>query len=191
MRSLYQRLGRFDVAAVNDVLEDMAREAMVVVGAGRFGAPVKTVRTAFMRYVGQGHEIPVRLSDQPIEAGDAASIRASFDAAYARFYDRPVPGSDVEVMSFAVAVATETLVHDEPAPPTRPAGPPRSQALRDPVSGEITPWPVHDRAALPPGSTVHGPAIIAEDETSTLVGALWTAEIDARGIIILTREIAA
>ena len=191
VRSLYQRLGRFDASAVNDLLDDMTREAMVVVDAGRFGAPVRTVRTAFMRYVGQGHEIPVRLSDRALAADDASAIRASFDAEYARFYDRPVPGSDVEVMSFAVAVATETLVHDEPAPPTRTATGPRSQAVQDPVSGEVADWPVHDRAALPPGSTLHGPAIIAEDETSTLVGAAWSAAIDDHGIIILTREIAA
>ena len=190
VRSLYQRLGHFDAAAVNELLEDMTREAMVVVDAGRFGAPVHAVRTAFMRYVGQGHEIPVRLSDRAIEAADASAIRASFDAEYARFYDRPVPGSDVEVMSFAVSVATATLAQDEPAPPTRAAGPPRHQAVRDPVSGEVADWPVHDRAALPPGSTVRGPAIIAEDETSTLVGALWTAAIDDRGIIVLTRETA-
>ena len=134
-----------------------------MVDAGRFGAPVHAVRTAFMRYVGQGHEIPVRLSDRAIEAADASAIRASFDAEYARFYDRPVPGSDVEVMSFAVSVATETLVQDEPAPPTRPAGPPR-QSLRDPGGGCATrrerrgggSWPVHPGRPrgprLPPGS---------------------------------------
>ncbi|WP_158742129.1 hydantoinase/oxoprolinase family protein [Acidisphaera sp. L21] len=191
VRSLYQRLGKFDVAAVNELLEDMTREAMTVVDAGRFGAPVRAVRTAFMRYVGQGHEIPVRLSDRAIEAGDASGIRASFDAEYSRFYDRPVPGSDVEVMSFAVAVATETLVHDEPAPPTIAAGPARTQAVQDPVTGEIADWPVHDRNTMPAGTTLAGPAIIAEDETSTLVGALWTASIDDHGIIILSRETAA
>jgi N-methylhydantoinase A len=191
VRSLYQRLGSFDAAAVNDLLEDMTREAMVVVDAGRFGAPVHTVRTAFMRYVGQGHEIPVRLSDRALAVDDAAGIRASFDAAYSRFYDRPVPGSDVEVMSFAVAVATETMAHDEPAPPTRPALPPRTQAVQDPATGQITAWPVYDRAALPPGSVVPGPAIIAEDETSTLVGGAWTATLDDHGIIVMTREIAA
>ena len=191
VRSLYQRLGSFDAAAVNELLADMTREAMVVVDAGRFGAPVRAVRTAFMRYVGQGHEIPVRLPDAAIRPDEATAIRASFDAEYARFYDRPVPGSDVEVMSFAVSVATETLPHDEPAPAVGTPAPPRRQAVRDPVSGAVADWPVHHRAALAPGSRLRGPAIIAEDETSTLVGAAWTAEIDNRGIIVLTRELAA
>ena len=188
VRSQYARLSDFDVAAANRLLSSMAAEALAVVEAGRFGAPVRTIRTAFMRYVGQGHEVPVRLPDGPLGAAEADSIRAAFDAEYARFYDRPVPGSDVEVMSYAVSVATEPATVSDPPPPVRPAAAPRAQSVRDPVSGEIALWPVHDRAALPPGNTLHGPAIIAENETSTLVGAAWVAEIDAHGIIVLTRN---
>ena len=184
VRSQYARLGRFDGHAADALLSVMEADAAAVVEPGRFGVPTHTVRTAFMRYVGQGHEIPVRLADGKL---DAAALRTAFDAQYARFYDRPVPGSDVEVMSYAVSVATETAVQADPAPPTRAAEPPRQQPVRDPVSGEVAPWPVYDRAAMPPGTTVNGPAIIAEDETSTLVGANWTAFIDPNGLIVLTR----
>ena len=59
-----------------------------------------------MRYVGQGHEIPVPLPARPLGADDVPQIRAAYDAEYTRFYDRPVPGSDVEIMSYAVVVAT-------------------------------------------------------------------------------------
>ena len=61
VRSLYQRLSTFDVAAVNALLADMAAEAMAVVARGSFGAPLAQSRLAYMRYVGQGHEIPVNL----------------------------------------------------------------------------------------------------------------------------------
>ncbi len=184
VRSQYARLGRFDAAAADTLLAAMQAEAAAVVEPGRFGAPTRAQRTAFMRYVGQGHEIPVRLGDGPL---DAAPLRTAFDAEYARFYDRPVPGSDVEVMSYAVSVATQVIVQADAAPPSRPPEPPRHQAVRDPVSGDVVAWPVHDRAAMPPGTTVHGPAIIAEDETSTLVGAAWSAIIDQQGLIVLER----
>ena len=191
VRSQYARLGQFDGPAADALLASMTAEAAAVVEPGRFGAPTATTRTGFMRYVGQGHEIPVRLEDGPLDPG---VMRIAFDTAYARFYDRPVPGSDVEVMSYAVTVATETVVYADPPPPLRPASKtrpvelPRSQPVRNPVSGEVTAWPVHDRAALPPGTTVRGPAIIAEDETSTLVGASWSATIDRQGLIVLTRQ---
>ena len=61
VRSLYQRFSTFDVAAVNDLLDDMRREAEAAVAKGSFGAPTVEARTAYMRYVGQGHEIPVPL----------------------------------------------------------------------------------------------------------------------------------
>ncbi len=186
VRSRYGRLGSLDVAAVNALLADMAAEAMVVVEPGRFGAPVHTTRTAFMRYVGQGHEIAVRLPDGALPP--AAAIRTAFDAEYARFYDRPVPGSDVEVISYAVAVATNAVTVADPPRIARNVAAPRFQPVRDPATGALADWPVHDRAALSAGTTLHGPAIIAEDETSTLVGITWSATIDAGGAIILVRD---
>ena len=190
VRSLYQRLGSFDVAAVNALLDDMEAEAAAVVEPGRFGAALQRGRVAFMRYVGQGHEIPVTLPGRTLTAADASSMRQSFDTAYARFYDRPVPGSDVEVMSYAVSVATVPDAVAEAVPVPGAARPGRRQDVRDPATGTVSAWAMHDRNGLQPGQRVGGPAIIAEDETSTLVGAAWHATLDERGILVLERETA-
>jgi len=192
VRSLYQRFSRFDVADVNELLAGMEREALDVVAAGSGGAPVTQLRTAFMRYVGQGHEIPVPLPVRALGEGDVAAIRAAYDEAYARFYDRPVPGSDVEIMSFSVVVSTAP---DEGARPVAASHAPlpavsRSQAVRDTATGLVADWPVHDRASLASGARIAGPAIIAEDETSTLVGPGWRAGLDAFGYLELLRETA-
>ena len=187
VRSLYQRLGTFNVPAVTALLADMEREAAAVVDLGRFGAPTRESRLAFMRYVGQGHEIPVTLPVRPLEEADIDALRAEFDALYARFYDRPVPGSDVEVMSWAVTVTTipAQVTPQPPAPPE--ATPHRENHVRDTATAEVASWAVIDRAGLAPGGTVHGPAIIAEAETSTLVGPHWTATVDRRGYLDLRR----
>jgi N-methylhydantoinase A len=47
---------------------------------------------------------------------------------------------------------------------------------------------VVERTALNPGLQVTGPAIIAEDETSTLIGAGWRATVDAFGYIEMVQE---
>jgi N-methylhydantoinase A len=189
VRSLYQRFTSFDVDAVNALLADMAREAEAVVAQGSFGAPTRQSRIAFMRYVGQGHEIPVHLPDGVLKPGDVAAIRAAYDVEYARFYDRPVPGSDVEIMSYAVLVATvPEPVADAPlAAAGGPAAAARMQAVRDTATGEVADWAVHERAALSVGAVVSGPAIIAEDETSTLVGPGWRASVNRHGYIELAR----
>ena len=194
VRSLYQRFSTFDVEAVNTLLADMEAEAMDVVMQGSFGAPLTQNRVAYMRYVGQGHEIPVHLPARPLREGDVADIRTAYDAEYTRFYDRPVPGSDVEIMSYAVLVATTP--QDDPGTPV-PAGDAvlvpeaiatRTQRVRDTITGEVSPWSVFDRTALPPGVRIAGPAIIAEDETSTLVSRGWKATVNDLGYIELTQE---
>ena len=190
VRSLYQRLSSFDVGAVNALLAEMTAQAEAAVAAGSFGAPTEERRTAYMRYVGQGHEIAVDLPAHALSGTDVAGIRAAYDREYARFYDRPVPGSDIEIMSFAVRVATlPAPVDAAPATPApRAAKPTRSQAVRDTATGAVAQWAVYDRTALAPGDTLAGPAIVAEDETSTLIGPGWRARIDALGYIDMTQE---
>jgi N-methylhydantoinase A len=190
VRSLYQRFSTFDVEAVNALLADMVREAEAVVAEGSFGAATRQVRTAFMRYVGQGHEIPVSLPARVLVEADVASIRADYDRAYAHFYDRPVPGSDVEIMSYAVQVST--VMADVAARPASGgaggvAQPARWQAVRDTVTGEVLDWAVYDRSDLVQGLVVPGRSIIAENETSTMVGPNWIAWIDASGNIEMVR----
>jgi N-methylhydantoinase A len=191
VRSLYQRFSTFDVVAVNDLLDDMRREAEAAVAQGSFGAPTFETRTAYMRYVGQGHEIPVPLPNAVLGADDIASIRARYDTEYARFFDRPVPGSDVEIMSYAVVVTT---VADEVTTPPRADGlfsteatPVRTQLVRDTTTGAVSEWNIFDRSALTPNTVITGPAIVAEDETSTLIGPDWTATVNGLGYIEIIR----
>ena len=191
VRSLYQRFSSFDVSAVNDLLEDMRAEAEAAVAKGSFGAPTTETRTAYMRYVGQGHEIPVPLPNYVLGNEDIALIRARYDEEYARFFDRPVPGSDVEIMSYAVVVTT--AVADVLAPGqdeslfTSEAKPSRTQLVRDTTTGEVSAWGIYDRTSLTPDTTITGPAIVAEDETSTLIGPGWTATVNGLGYIEMVR----
>jgi N-methylhydantoinase A len=192
VKSLYQRFGSFDIAAVNSLLAAMSQEAAGVVAEGAFGAPIEETRIAYMRYVGQGHEIAVPIPPRALTAQDVREIRALYDTEYSRFYDRPVPGSDVEILSFAVTVRTveahvepAAVVADAPAP-----SPIRVQMVRDTATGEVAEWQIYDRDAMRPGATVAGPAIIAEAETSTLIGPGWICRMDGLGYLDLTQEAA-
>ncbi len=189
VKSLYQRFRSFDLGAVNALLGAMSAEASGVVAEGACGQATAEHRLAFMRYVGQGHEISVALPSRPLTAEDIPAIRAAYDAEYTRFYDRPVPGSDVEILAFAVTVATVPQpvepvapVADAPAP-----APIRMQRVRDTATGEVADWQVYDRAEMAPGAAVPGPCIVSEAETSTLVGPGWRCRMDGLGYLELTR----
>ena len=70
------RLSAFDPAAVNALLADLKATAEGFVRAGTKGK-IKCEITAFMRYVGQGWEIPVALPDRAFAATDADGLRAA------------------------------------------------------------------------------------------------------------------
>jgi N-methylhydantoinase A len=192
VRSFYQRLSRLDVARVNALLAEMACEAAAVVAAGSFGAETRETRLAYMRYVGQGHEIAVPLPARPLSGDDVFAIRAAYDAEYTKFYNRPVPGSDIEVMSYAVTIVTVAAAVEVTAATPAAHWPVASQMrkVRDTASGEVADWPVFEREALMPGACFAGPAIVSEAETSTLLGPGWSGRITADGYIELQREMA-
>ena len=64
------------------------------------------------------------------------------------------------------------------------------QQVRDTATGEVSAWPVYDRDHMVPGATLHGPAIVAEAETSTLIGPSWICRMDGLGYLDLTQEAA-
>jgi N-methylhydantoinase A len=190
VRSFYQRMGTIDLAAINAMFGEMVQEAETVVARGSPGVPLSQSRIAYMRYVGQGHEIPVPLPNRELGAADVATIRGAYEAEYAKFYDRLVPGADIEVLSYEVTVATPPV--EGPKAPSAgrsaKAAAASKRPVRDPATGAVAEWAIHDRHGLVVDAPLAGPAIIAEDETSTLVAPGWTAQRDSLGYIHLTRE---
>src|SRR5690242_9174291 len=86
VRSRHTRLDAFDAGVVSSLLEEMSAEARALVEPGARGAPVTERRRAYMRYVGQGHEIAVTLPAGKFAADDVPSLRAEFEREYATLF---------------------------------------------------------------------------------------------------------
>jgi N-methylhydantoinase A len=190
VRSLYQRLSTFDTDAVNALFASMYDEARAVVDQAGSGDALIETRIAYMRYVGQGHEIPVPLPIRLLTSGDVAAVRPAYEREYSKFFDRPVPGSDVEVMSYAVVLTTAVpdIAAAAPVSEFTDAQSTRTQLVLDTLTGATAAWAIYDRATMTMGSCIQGPAIIAEDETSTLVGPGWRAFVNRLGHIEINQE---
>jgi N-methylhydantoinase A len=184
------RLDAFDPRAVAGVVREMREEAHAIVRqAAPRGALTETL-TADMRYVGQGHEVVVALPPQALETDGRAALLAAFERAYAALYNRSIPGLAVEILTWTLVVAERreppARVPDRPAgAPARPAG---TRRLFDPGTGDSRDVPVYDRPGLKPGAAIAGPAVIVEDETTTVVGDGFDAAINALGYIVLQRR---
>lgn len=193
VRSRHARLDEsFDGAAVSALFDEMAAAARALVAPGAKGAPLFERRVAFMRYVGQGHEITVELPNRALGEGDVAELRRIFEAEYARQFSRAIPAAAIEVMTWSVLVSTHA-VRPEPSPKVVPLPSPAPVATRRLFDGRQeahVELPVYLRDEMAPGARIAGPAIITERETTTYVSASFDAHIDGGGCIVLERKAA-
>jgi N-methylhydantoinase A len=121
---------------------------------------------------------------------DRAAITALFEDTYRRLYSRPIPGVDIEILSWVVTISAPAQGELATEAPVR-ASEAKARARRrlfDPQAGEFQNVPIYWRGDLAPGAKIAGPAVITEDDTSTVVSPLFEAQIDKFGYIALTRR---
>jgi len=190
-RSRYVRLDdTFDTSLVNALFAEMRAEAEAVVAAGAPDARLIETRTADMRYRGQGHEITVDLPPGEFDAASRTRLAAAFGEAYASTYGRIIPGLDTEIMNWTLRLAAvrEPLPPCPPQPADRSVRPNGHRALFSPTDLALQQVATYRRDGLGPGSVVHGPAVIAEDETTTIVPQGFTARINPLSAILLEKD---
>ena len=188
VRSRYVLLSAYDAAAVAAAFREMRAEAEAIVrsGAGADAALTER-RTAAMRYVGQGHEIAVELPEEDL---DGTALTTLFEAAYTRHYGMTLPGIDVEALTWTLTLGAASPPLDAPpkARDTTPAAPIDTRRVYFHEAAALLDTAVYPRDRLPPGSSVVGPALIVEAQTTTVVPPGFVAEVDARRHLHLVRR---
>lgn len=190
VRSRYMRLDQFDVDDANALVQDMKDEAHAVVAPGAQGRKLQTTATAFMRYVGQGHEIVVNLPDRPFKASDHEFLREAFESQYEALFSRVIPNADVEILTWTLSMSVENNIErGTPAETTQRRPEPVSERqVYNARTGTMEPTAIYWRPDLSPGCHMPGPAIIAEDETTTYVTRNFDISINEYHCIVLTAK---
>ncbi|WP_305969046.1 MULTISPECIES: hydantoinase/oxoprolinase family protein [unclassified Mameliella] len=189
-RGLFQRVESFDAEAVNAALKELEAEAAAFVNAGANGEATTTRLTAFMRYSGQGWEIPVPLPYKTFVDADRTQILEAFEAAYRTLFGRVIDGLGVEVTNWSLVVAsvlpetTPVVRHDSGTVVT----PLRTRQFYDAARRQAVDAVEVDRKDMTPGRAVDGPAIIVEAETTTIVTSAYRAVGQGDGSLRLTAK---
>jgi N-methylhydantoinase A len=188
-RSAIVSLEDFNHGQVNALIAQMTRDAQAVVRPALGGASASIRVVADCRYVGQGHEIRVEVPSGALTASHGARLKARFEALYEQVYGLRIPSQDAEAITWSVTVSSPTSKPKRAArSAARTAPAPRSRrAIYDPALGRQVTAAIYWRFDLKPGAAIKGPAIIAEDETSTIVGANFRATINSLGYIVMER----
>jgi N-methylhydantoinase A len=189
-KSAVMSLENFDASRVNRLLQHMTHDARAVVAPALGGSPASVQIIADCRYVGQGHEIRVPVPLRALKSSDGVRIKAEFEILYEQVYGLRIPNQEAEAITWSVTVSSKpkAVKRAGKSAPRRAPAPRSRRQVYDPALGRQVAAPVYWRFDLPPGVRVRGPAIIAEDETSTIVGANFQARINSLGYIVLERR---
>ena len=174
--------------AVRDLFADMVAEATRFVRTCAPDAPILADFKVYMRYKGQGWEIPVPLTPAQAEQADPAVFLGRFEQEYTTLFGRTVAGMAVEITVWSVNAYTATAAVDAlPLVTAQPAPTPSGQRqLFDAALGRAQDAGIYDRAALPRGTALQGPALITEEETTTVLPLSRQARILGDGSIDIT-----
>ena len=195
LRSNVMRLDRFDADAVNALIEDMAAEVTAFVRETGYEGPAHRTLRAYMRYAGQGWEIPVDVSVERFVGDDVPALRESFEKAYLTLFGHTVARLDAEVVSWALQLRTDvaepermSIAKGNPSGLSRESQPVERRLVFDAQSGRFHDCALYDREGLQVGERLAGPAIIAERETSTLVPPRFSVILQHDGCLLVDRN---
>ncbi len=189
-RSVFMKLSTFEPYLVAGLFAELEEEATKFVRSCDAEADIRAEHKVYMRYSGQGWEIPVPLTPQLASAPNADAFEALFEQEYANLFGRTVDGMEIEITVWSVNATTPSMpservsdVPDLPVPISI-----GTRVLFDPAEGTQMTVPVYDRRAFDPGRQADGPSIITEDETTIVVTSSRRATALADGCIDLRRK---
>jgi len=143
------------------------------------------------RYVGQGYELKLTLSESTMNAGDLQSLVADFHRLHAREYGHSFDEAALELVNLRV---TATVDVPKIAPPTAPAGGDLASALvRESeaifrIDEDLRPYStaLYRREKLPVGQTFAGPAIILQTDSTLVVPPECSATLTSSDVILIS-----
>jgi N-methylhydantoinase A len=185
--ALPRREEEFDLGEVRRSLHALDQRCSALMNDEKVERGAIAVRYfADVCYAGQGYHLEVPFD--PDSADSFGTLTAAFYAAHDRTYGYApqAPIRLVNLRSVHTAAGLEKLQEDDWSPAAREALIRRTRILLpdQPAPVEAA---VYDRAALNAGDTFEGPAIIEQDDTTTLVTPGWRGRVDPHGNLVLER----
>ena len=192
-RSVEKSIGEERLQALEADFGELEADARAALGRqGADARRVSLVRRLAIKIAGADASLPVHLAADTSVAG----VRAAYAAAHERHFGfrcdvdaaLVVESIELEASARAGPDATGVAAGAARASASRTARNPRPIAMRQVwIGGDWRSTPVHERAALEPGATVEGPAIIAEPNATTVLEPGWRGRVDSAGALILER----
>ena len=156
-------------------------------------ADVRLSRAGDLRYVGQGYELRIEFPDGALDADVLDDVWQAFHHRHETEYGHVFTDSPIEIVNIRM---TGVGIMPKIAAPTRhyaksaDAAILRSGTCVFRVSGELRPFETtyYERDKLTADTSVTGPAIIVQTDTTIVVPPDWDATIEAGDNLILRKR---
>lgn len=145
-------------------------------------------RAADMRYVGQEHSVTVDLPRELFLSNDREGIKRRFDETHSDRYGFSRPREPVEIVSLHTSVIgyleKPDIVHVNSEPASDPM--PKRRPVFFTEMKTFVETPVYQRSELRSGMVIHGPALVEEHASTTVVPPGDKLEVGIFGDLIIT-----
>ena len=172
-RSVYMKLSDFDGDRIKSLLTDLKTEATGFVRTCDEVSPILSEFKVYMRYTGQGWEIPIELTEEQAMNPDAATFETRFIEDYSKLFGRPVEGMDIEITVWSVNATTppEKVMRMDEADGSDVVTVAGQRLLFDAALAKYLDAQIVNRFDMGSGQRAKGPAAVVEDETTIIVPA--------------------
>jgi len=172
-RSVYMKLSDFDGDRIKSLLTDLKTEATGFVRTCDEVSPILSEFKVYMRYTGQGWEIPIELTEEQAMNPDAATFETRFIQVYSKLFGRPVEGMDIEITVWSVNATTppEKVMRMDETDGSDVVTVAGQRPLFDAALAKYLDAQIVNRFDMGSGQRAKGPAAVVEDETTIIVPA--------------------
>jgi N-methylhydantoinase A len=177
-----------DLASIAELYAALERNSVETLRRdGIDEARIRIVRETDIRYAGQSMEVRIPAPAGPIDQSFLADLIDGFHATHLRTFGYNYAREQkVELVNFCVSGFGLIDRPELPKLDERDKISPAPNSIRQVYfDGGFSPTPLYDRAALPPGFRLAGPAVIEEFGSTTVVFPAQTLEVDPHGILII------
>jgi N-methylhydantoinase A len=187
LRSHKVSLSNATFAEIENIFKDLEAEATKILKKEATGKDIQFRRSLDMRFVGQGSETNVPISEKEFAKVEKEEVRRRFDEVYEKLYGRTYPDSEVEFINFKVRASLPERFLQLPRLKKKGSSPDQAMKGRrqaySPVARDFISYTVYDRYKLPPMAKFGGPAIIEEKESTVIVGQNASVSVDEYGFL--------
>ena len=187
-RTFIRTVGQATVEEVIGILTELGEEAWSWLEREGIAEERQSLNHSVdVRYYRQGYEIPVSVTLRDLEQEGIDLLTRRFNELHEQYYGYRM-SAECEVVNLR-AVGVGAVPEPQLPEAEEMAGPDASGAVVDEhkvyFEGEWMPTKIYDRVKLEAGNRISGPAIITEFDSTTVVLAGFTGEVDRQMNILI------